>query len=100
MAAGAIERFLANTGEYPATLAAAGFDRQDPWGNDYEYRVVADTPVGQLRKDKNLVPINSDFDLFSRGPNGVSNPPLTAATSQDDVVRASNGAFIGSAADY
>jgi len=55
---------------------------------------------GQARKDRNLVPINSDFDLYSVGRDGMSAPALTAKVSQDDVVRASNGGFVGLARDY
>jgi general secretion pathway protein G len=57
-------------------------------------------PIGQARKDHNLVPINSDFDLFSAGPDGRSVGPLTAKASRDDIVRGSDGAFVGSAKDY
>lgn len=57
-------------------------------------------PSGQARKDHSLVPINSDFDLFSKGRDGRSTGPLTAAASQDDIVRASDGAFVGLGRDY
>ena len=55
---------------------------------------------GQARKDRALVPINSDFDLFSTGRDGQSMGPLTAPSSQDDIVRASDGAFVGLGRDY
>jgi general secretion pathway protein G len=61
---------------------------------------VAGASRSALRKDRNLVPINTDFDLYSMGPDGASAAPLTAAASQDDVVRANNGSFIGQAKDY
>ena len=53
-----------------------------------------------MRKDRNLVPINTDYDLYSKGPDGASSPPLTARAGQDDIVRANDGAYIGVAADY
>jgi general secretion pathway protein G len=53
-----------------------------------------------MRKDRNLVPINSDYDLYSMGPDGESMPPLTAARSRDDIVRANNGGFVGTAEAY
>jgi general secretion pathway protein G len=46
------------------------------------------------------VPVNSTFDLYSLGPDGKSSPPFTAAPSQDDIVRANDGGFIGLASDY
>lgn len=57
-------------------------------------------PIGQARKDHNLVPINSDFDLFSAGPDGKTAGPLTAKASRDDIVRGSDGAFVGLGRDY
>jgi general secretion pathway protein G len=53
-----------------------------------------------MRKDKNLVPINSEYDLYSVGPDGRSVGPLTAKHSRDDIVMANDGRFIGVASDY
>lgn len=96
-----IYRWEANTGSFPASLAAAGLDGfVDPWGRPYVYLNVAGAKPGDVRKDKNLVPINTDFDLYSLGKDGLSAGPLTAKDSRDDIVRANNGAFIGRAEDY
>jgi len=46
------------------------------------------------------VPLNTDYDLYSQGPDGQSVSPLTAAKSRDDIIRANNGDFIGTAEDY
>lgn len=91
-----------NNGQLPATLADIGKSGLlDPWANPYKYlNLTTMTGSGQVRKDKNLVPINSDFDLYSIGKDGASQGPLTAAPSRDDVVRANNGRFIGLASDY
>ena len=75
----------------------------DPWGNPYQYlRILGGDlrGLGRQRKDRNLVPVNSDFDLYSKGPDGRSRPPFTASHSRDDIVRCRNGEFIGVAADY
>lgn len=74
----------------------------DPWGHPYRYlQIEGNTKAkGHERKDKNLVPINSDFDLYSMGADGMSVSPLTAASSQDDLVRASDGHYFGLAANY
>jgi general secretion pathway protein G len=94
-------RWQTNTGTFPATLAAAGLDgRLDPWGNPYSYLDVTTAPANAVRKDKNLHPINTDFDLYSQGEDGESRLPLTAGPSRDDILRANNGAFIGRAEDY
>jgi general secretion pathway protein G len=84
----------------PQTLAEAGITAVDPWGRPYVYVRAADASRAQLRKDGELVPLNSDFDLYSLGPDGISALALPAAPSRDDVVRAANGAFIGVAANY
>ena len=55
---------------------------------------------GKLRKDKFLVPLNSDYDLYSMGPDGKSVPPLTAKASRDDILRANDGEFFGPAHLY
>ena len=84
----------------PQNLAEAGITTVDPWGRPYVYLRAADASRSHLRKDGDLVPLNSDFDLYSLGPDGVSALALPAAPSRDDVVRAANGAFIGIAANY
>ena len=89
---------------YPATLADIGkAGMLDPWNHPYEYlrlQPLEDAQRGKVRKDKNLVPINSDFDLYSKGKDGASQGPLTANASHDDVVRANDGRFVGLASDY
>ena len=46
------------------------------------------------------MPINSDYDLYSVGPDGDSSPQLHNAVSRDDVIRARDGAFVGLAEDF
>lgn len=105
----ALSGYLASGEELPATLAAASLGApMDPWGSPYQYLPLAGTggggggggPPAQARKDRFLVPINTDFDLYSMGKDGQSVPPLTAAQSRDDVVRAADGAYIGLASKF
>jgi general secretion pathway protein G len=74
----------------------------DPWGNSYQYLQIEGNSKakGSERKDKNLVPINSDFDLYSMGADGKTAPALTSASSQDDIVRANDGRYFGLASNY
>lgn len=100
-----IERFRTeNGGSLPDALnETAATNLTDPWGNPYRYLNIEDAAgpgLGKVRKDKNLVPLNTDFDLYSMGKDGKSKPPLTAAASHDDVVRANNGAYVGLASEY
>jgi general secretion pathway protein G len=89
---------------YPATLGALGVTTPpDPWGNPYQYLPIDFDPPpkkGKIRRDKNLNPLNSDYDLYSMGADGVTQMQLTAAKARDDIVRANNGAFIGLAANH
>ena len=85
----------------PASLAAVGASgRLDPWGRPYVYVDLTTAGVGKARKNKNLVPINSEFDLYSKGRDGNSVLALTAASSRDDVILANDGRFIGLASNY
>lgn len=89
-------------GKLPDTLAEIGREElHDPWGNPYVYVNFANVSgKGAMRKDRFLVPINSDFDLYSKGPDGESVPPLTAKASRDDIIRANDGGFVGLASEY
>ena len=91
-----------NDGQLPDGLGDIGkAGLLDPWGNPYGYfNITTAKGNGKLRKDKNLVPINSDYDLYSMGEDGDSVGPLTAKASRDDIVRANNGRYIGLASEY
>lgn len=99
-----IEQYYSGKNEYPNSLADIGRGNlQDPWGNAYRYLRIAGGDVkgkGKLRKDKSLSPVNSDYDLYSAGKDGQTKAPFPPKVSHDDIVRASNGRFIGYAADF
>lgn len=99
---GRISAYQTTNDALPTTLAQIGEQNLlDPWGHPYQYLDFTGLKgKGQMRKDHNLVPINSDYDLYSDGKDGQSVPPLVAAPSRDDIVRANNGGFIGLASDY
>jgi general secretion pathway protein G len=100
----------------PATLAEIGMDdKLDPWSYPFEYLPFPTTSpgsgnggadpkggsyLGSARKDHFLVPLNTDYDLYSVGRDGKTYPPLSAPDSADDVIRANDGAYIGLAANY
>ena len=56
--------------------------------------------VGGARKDRFLVPINSDFDIYSMGKDKDTVAPLNPPKSHDDVIRASDGGFYGLAKNF
>jgi general secretion pathway protein G len=123
-----ITAFQLYNGSPPESLDAIGRATfKDPYGNPYEYLNFSASQgqgggqgqgqsgqgqgqgqgggglgglTGQVRKDRFLVPINSDYDLYSKGRDGQSVPPLTAQASWDDIIRANDGGFIGLASEY
>jgi general secretion pathway protein G len=97
-----VDQYLADTGALPADLGAIGrASMADPWGRAYVYLPLIDANArGQARKDHSLVPLNSDYDLYSKGPDGATAGPLTAQSSRDDILRANNGRFVGPASMY
>lgn len=99
-----IERYRTQNFRMPETLdELVGIPRQDPWGNDYRFlNFSSDEPGvnGKIRKDHNLHPLNSEYDLYSMGPDGRSSAPLTARASRDDIVWARDGSYIGVASGF
>jgi general secretion pathway protein G len=91
-------------GRWPNSLAEVAVgDRLDPWGRPYRYLAIDVVPpprTGQVRRDRNLNPLNRDFDLYSVGPDGDTQAQLTGQRARDDIVRAANGGFIGRAEDH
>lgn len=100
----ALERYRTIAGTFPDSLNDLNIPLPlDPWGHAYQYQgidVASPPNKGALRKDKNLNPLNSDYDLYSMGPDGLTQKQLTAAKARDDIVRAGNGGFIGLASEH
>jgi general secretion pathway protein G len=87
--------------QLPMKLSDVGTVPKDPWDRDYLYLNFSDDSTkAKVRKDHNLHPLNSAFDLYSAGPDGSSQAPLTAKTSRDDIIYARDGGFIGRASDF
>lgn len=108
-----LEKYHSFNYRYPEYLADMGLSMQDPWGNDYQYLNLEDVdpdsgtiktgdkgPKPTPRKKKDLKPLNTGFDLFSTGEDGVYRDNVSAKQSLDDVIRADNGGYVGVAADY
>ncbi|TFG37429.1 MAG: prepilin-type N-terminal cleavage/methylation domain-containing protein [Desulfobacterales bacterium] len=96
-----ITNFSITYGRYPTDLAEIGLNNmKDAWGNPYAYLPVDGTKTGKLRKDHFMVPVNSDFDLYSMGKDGKTAAPFTAKNSRDDIVRANDGQYLGLVSEY
>lgn len=94
--------YRVDAGALPASLDDVGYGTLlDPWGNPYQYMNIETAKGnGGLRKDKSLVPLNSDYDLYSIGKDGESKQPLAPKVSHDDIIRANDGGYIGLASMY
>ena len=97
-----ITRFEVQLGKLPDDLQEVGITNLlDPWGNPYQYLNFENVQgPGQKKKDKFQVPLNSTYDLYSMGKDGDTSTALTARASQDDVVRANDGAYVGLGSEY
>ena len=96
--------YVMDNNTLPMSLNEVGYGSLvDPWGHPYQYlNIIAGGPGvnGKRRKDHFMVPVNSDYDLYSMGPDGKSRPPFTAKASRDDIIRASNGNWIGPVSEF
>ena len=123
-----IMNFLNDTERLPDAFAELGRGvALDPWKNDYQY-INFDTSSGaednrrtkgakgkgkgkDKGKDKGKgkgkgkglekgSPLNTDYDLYSMGKDGMSEPALTDDVSKDDIIRADDGGYTGLALGY
>jgi general secretion pathway protein G len=98
----AASKFELSHNRYPVDLAEMGLDQlRDPWDNPYQYLVVfGRMDKGPVRKDHNLHPVNSGYDVYSMGPDGVTATPFTSTLGKDDIVMANDGDYFGLACQY
>jgi general secretion pathway protein G len=90
-----IEGFRSVRDSLPPSLASIGRGGMlDPWGNPYQYMPTS------YRTDQFSMPLNTSYDVYSVGKNGTSSQSLSGASSQDDVVRAADGGFVGLGKKY
>jgi general secretion pathway protein G len=88
--------------DFPPTLNDVGYGGfLDPWNRPYVYQpdlTPPFTPPNPRTKGGSL--INTDYDLYSQGRDGLSVPDIQAPVSQDDIIRAGDGAYKGYAEGY
>jgi len=95
-----IEKYRAIHHRLPDSLTQLGTRvPTDPWGRAYEYVTSYRGGFAEQRTFDGL-PINSEYDLYSRGSDGRTDPNLRTDTARDDIVRARDGAFVGPAIDF
>jgi general secretion pathway protein G len=92
------------TSKHPLFMPIAS---ADSWGKAYVSLNLIDDEPGKdrlkdvdKRKDHKENPINTLYDLYSKGKDGLSKQQLDNKESVDDVILAHDGAFIGLASDF
>ncbi len=96
-----IEQYYTDAHNYPPSLNDLGTAPVDPWGRPYVYvDLTALNGNGMARRDRSLNPLNSDFDLYSVGKDGVTKKQISQRDSLDDVLRANDGRFVDLASKF
>ena len=96
-----VETYLVANGRLPNSFADMPLARSiDPWGQPYAYYNIEVNGKGHARKDHALNPLNTDYDMYSVGADGATKAQITQKQSVDDVIRASNGAYVGLASGF
>jgi len=110
-----IMSFLNDTERLPDAFAELGLGViLDPWKNPYQYINFDSAGAEDNRRTKGAKgkgkgkgkglekdsPLNTDYDLYSMGKDGMSAPALTDDVSKDDIIRADDGGYTGLASEY
>lgn len=98
-----INAYTLEKSTYPASLNQIGRgDLRDPWGNPYAYLKIADGGGPGYQDFSGVSDLNADFDLYSLGKDGASSQSLASGnpTSEDDVIRAGDGSYVGLGSMY
>jgi general secretion pathway protein G len=93
-----IQAYYMDNAAYPASLLPIKRDTlKDPWGTLYVYTPNPSADSAIALKGSFGLELNSDldYDLYSKGSNSDSAVIYNAPKCDDDIVRASNGIFIG-----
>jgi general secretion pathway protein G len=99
----AIQIYRRQNNALPNTLSELGAPiKPDPWGRPYEYLKIEGDVIALTMAKKDLfhVPLNSDYDLYSRGVDGATSSIIVLPASQDDIIRANKGGYVGLSSDY
>jgi general secretion pathway protein G len=92
----AVTAYILDNNIQPANLSVIGTvaNQLDPWGRQFIYQNLAIDASNEL-EDQFGVPLNTDYDLYSKGFDGKSGPLYTDPGSGDDIARFNNGTFVG-----
>jgi general secretion pathway protein G len=96
-----INAYYIDNGKNPDNWIALGSKvLNDPWLRPYVYYNFASTaplsPAAQVPlKDILNISLNTDFDLYSLGPDGVTAAVSGVSATDDDIARFNDGVYVG-----
>jgi general secretion pathway protein G len=88
-----VASYAADQGHYPALITQVETLKTnfvDPWGHDYVYHYP-----GAYQGAIAGTPLNLDYDIYSVGMDGATTEKIGDGTSLDDIIRASEGGYVG-----
>ncbi len=93
-----------HNGNLPANMAELvpdnlGTPPLDPWNNPYIFNNFKLIQPADKRMDV-TAPINQEYDIFSKGENGLFSADIQHGTSRDDIFMARDGGYVGTVANY
>lgn len=99
---GDVEAFFAKNNYFPEPNELYTTMPTDPWGQPMIYLPLDGYPayLSFARVDQSMTPLNSDYDVYSRGHDELTNKVISSDSAADDLVRANNGSFVGRAKEY
>ena len=97
-----MDEYAMSLDSLPSTLAGLGqVTTLDPWGRPYVYaRFDTEGNLEEARRDKFLKPLNSTYDLYSMGADGLTEQKIGKEESLDDIIRANDGGYVGLASSF
>lgn len=91
----AITAYIIDKNALPASLDDVGLGGMlDPWKRKFVYQIIV-VPGSGLKDTVANQPLNTDYDLYSKGEDGASTLPGDNPNDLDDIVRSNDGSYIG-----
>lgn len=96
-----IDAYVIENNEYPASLdLLPSTPDGDAWGRPYVYLVYAADPASARIDDGGFDMNPNSYDLYSHGADGLTAQKIDDPGAEDDVLRGSDGGFIGRASNF
>lgn len=97
-----ITAYIVDKGTLPASLNDVGRGNfNDPWGRQYNYyKILSDADPDSYKGILGVDQLNTDFDLYSTGVDGLSAKSLNQPSCNDDIIRAADGGYVGLGGEF